>query len=437
MDVLLIQPSRYLPDGRVYKSKRRWLLGMTLPYVAALTPPDVRVRIKDDLYDDITFRERCDLVGLTCMTHQARRAYDIADGFRRRGTPVVMGGFHATLATDEAAQHVDAIVWGEAEYTWPRLVRDVQAGRLQALYRADRAHDLADLPVPRYDLIDLRRYRIPNLPAQTTRGCPHACKFCEVSRVYGGRFRHRPVYQVIDEIRALMTMGRRRFVYFVDDIFNAHRAHAMAVIEQLMPLGIHWTCLCTASVGDDADMLDRMRASGCVHINIGMETVEARNLAWMGKTQNRVDRYARQFAAIRRRGIDFSLNVMFGLDADTAATFETTVAKLIEYRAPTSYMFILAPRPGLPVRDELAAEGRLLDADWSRYTGFECVFQPKRMTVAQLEERFWWAHRAFYSIGSIWKRLLWPPRRFTLQALVPNLYFAWCTRRRIHPLTYY
>jgi radical SAM superfamily enzyme YgiQ (UPF0313 family) len=436
MKVLLVQPSRIQPDGTVYKNKTRWLLGMTLPYVAALCPPGVDVAIRDDLYEDVDFDEPCDLVGLTCMSHQASRAYQIADEFRRRGRKVVFGGFHATLAPDEALRHADAVVVGEAEGVWTKVLEDAASGSLQGRYQSAKLSDLKGLPVPRYDLIDLRRYRIPNLPAQTTRGCPYACSYCEVTQVYGAKFRYRPPEEVVAEVDALMRLGRRKFVYLVDDIFNAHRKHAFAVMQGLKSLNVRWTCLCTANVGDDGEMLDLMRDSGCLHINIGMESVNPESLKSVNKKQNHADRYKEQFAAIRRRGIEFSLNVMFGLDGDTKDVFDATVDRLIEYKAPLSFMFILAPRVGLKIRDELAAEGRIDHSDWDRYHSYEVVFEPKNMTRGELEEGFWRAQRRFYSFPSIARRLL-PPNRHTLQSLPSNLFFRWGVNRGIHPLTYY
>lgn len=295
------------------------------------------------------------------------------------------------------------------------------------------------LPTPRYDLLDLKRYRIPNLPAQTTpRVSPYACNYCEVTQVYGAKFRYRPPDEVVAEVEALMRLGRRKFVYFVDDIFNAHRKHAFAVMEGLRKLEVNWTCLCTANVGDDAEMLDLMWASGCLHINIGMESVDPASLKSVNKKQNHVDKYKEQFAAIRRRGIEFSLNVMFGLDGDTKATFDATVAKLIEYKAPLSFMFILSPCVGLKIREEvLVAQGRIDHSDWGRYHSYEVVYQPKNMSRRELEEGFWRAQRQFYSLGSIARRIMLPPNRHTLQSLVPNLFFRWGVNRGIHPLTYY
>jgi len=233
--VLLIQSSRYWPNGRLDRRKRRWLLGMTLPYVAALTPKDIQVAIKDDMLEEITFKEDCDLVGLAFMSHQAPRAYEIAAGFRRRGIPVVMGGFHATLAPEDCQEHADALVLGEAEESWPLILRDFQAGQLQPRYQAAKLSCLKNLPVPRYDLLDLKKYKIRNIPCQTTRGCPHNCSFCEVTPFHGSRFRHRPVDEVINEIQEVRRITGSSLLYFVDDNFVGHRGHALAIAEKMIP----------------------------------------------------------------------------------------------------------------------------------------------------------------------------------------------------------
>ncbi len=215
--------------------------------------------IKDDLYEELDFGASCDLVGLTCMSHQASRAYQIADEFRKRGVPVVIGGFHATLAPDEAARarrrrgdRRSGRGLGEGPPKMPP-----PAGS-QGVIWAPQLPDLKGLPTPRYDLLDLSRYRIPNLPAQTTRGCPYACSYCEVTQVYALGSDTALRRRWSKKSRCSLAPGKRKFVYFVDDIFNAHRKHAFAVMEGLLPLKVAWTCLCTANVGDDAEMLDLM-----------------------------------------------------------------------------------------------------------------------------------------------------------------------------------
>jgi radical SAM superfamily enzyme YgiQ (UPF0313 family) len=346
-----------------------------------------------------------------------------------------MGGFHATLAPDECQQHANALVLGEAEEAWPRLLRDFQAGRLQPRYQAPRLSDLKNLPVPRYDLLDLKRYKLVNIPSQTTRGCPWACSYCEVTQVYGGKFRHRPVDEVIHEIKEIQRLTGSQFIYFVDDNFVANRRHAMEIMEKLIPLGLIYGCLATVNVGDDLELLDLMARSGCLHVNIGMESISPESLKAINKRQNKIEDYERQFKALRDRGIGYSVNVMFGLDGDRPDIFASTVAFLIRIKAPVSFMFILAPRVGTRVREQLLKEGRIFDHDWTRYCGFKVVFHPRHMTARQLEEAYWRASRRFYSLTSILQRLTL--HLYSWHMLPFNLYFAWCVRRRQHPLDYY
>lgn len=436
MKVLLIQSSRYWANGRLDRRKSRWLLGLTLPYLAALTPRDIQVEIKDDMLEEITFREDCDLVGITSMTHQASRAYEIAAGFRRRGIPVVMGGWHATMAPEECQGYADSLVLGEAEEAWPQLLRDFQAGRLQPRYKAEKFSDLKNLPFPRYDLLDLKRYKIWNIPSQTTRGCPHNCNFCEVTQVYGGKFRHRPVDEVINEIQEIRRLTGGGFVYFVDDNFVGHRRHALELTERLIPLKLLYGCMATTNVGDDPEMLDLLARSGCRHLTIGMETISPASLKFINKKQNQIKDYERQFKALRDRGIGFSVSLMFGMDGDTPEIFDTTVEFLIRAKAPLAFMFILTPRPGIKVRKQMLQEGRIFDHDWTHYSGVNAVFHPRHMTARQLEEGYWRALRRFYSPLSMLRR------RFTLEPysrnmLIFNLYFAWAVRRRFQPGEYY
>ncbi|MBM4293851.1 MAG: B12-binding domain-containing radical SAM protein [Deltaproteobacteria bacterium] len=439
MKVLLIQSSRYWPDGRLDRRKSRWLMGITLPYIAALTPKDIQVSIKDDMLEEITFKEDCDLVGLACMSHQAPRGYEIAAGFRRRGIPVVMGGFHATLAQEECQEHADALVLGEAEESWPLLLRDFQAGRLQPLYQAANRSDLKNLPVPRYDLLNLQKYEIKNTPLQTTRGCPYNCSFCEVTPFHGSKFRHRPADEVIHEIREVRRLTGSNLLYFVDDNFVGHRGHAVELAEKMIPHKLIYGCMATVNVGDDPELLDLLARSGCGHLNIGIESISPESLKAINKKQNKIKDYERQLKAIRDRGIGFSVNVMFGLDGDDPGIFEATVDFLIRAKVPTAFMFIMAPRPGTKIQEQLLKEGRIFDHDWSHYSGFRVVYHPKHMSARQLEEGYWRANRRFYSLLSMLRRgiALNPLNPHSLTMLIFNLYFAWSVRRRFQPQDYY
>jgi radical SAM superfamily enzyme YgiQ (UPF0313 family) len=437
MNILLVQPSRLNSDGSVYRNKFRWLLGMSLPYIAGLTPSEHCVKIVDDCLDKIPYDLHWDVVGITFMSHQAPRAYEIAREFRERKVPVIMGGFHVSLGAKEVLDHADAVVVGEAEYSWPKALNDLGAGHLQRVYKADEFSDLKGLPSPRYDLVDLKRYKIPNIPIQTTRGCPWACNYCEVTQVYGGKYRFRPVDEVIQEIKDMVCKTGRRFLYFVDDNFGASRNRAMALMEKLIPMGIKWTGLCTMSIGDDPKFLDMMRRSGCVHINMGMESISPDSLKNINKSQNMAGEYEKQIAVVRKAGIDFSINVMFGLDGDTIKVFDLTREFLIKNKVPSSYMFILAPRIGTKIREQMVRENRILTDDWTRYCGYEPVHQPKRMSLSELHDGFWRVQKQFYSISSIVRRLLLPPQPYTFQSLPMNLAFYWSIKRGIHPMSYF
>jgi len=439
MRLVLINPTRILEDGQLYRSSRRWLIGITLPYLAALTPPDWDIRIVDECFEPVDFDEPCDLVGISFMSHHAARAYQIADGFRARGVPVVMGGFHASAVPQEALTYCDAVVVGEAEKVWSDLLADVKAGCLRPIYQATSFHDMKGLPPPRYDLLDMSRYRMPAvenfLPVQTSRGCPFNCRFCEVTRLYGHTYRFRPVEEVVQEIEG---MGGR-FIYFVDDNIAANRRRARVLFRALKPLKINWTGLINMFTGKDVELLDLMVESGCKHVNIGMESINPASLAEMNKPINQVEDYRLILRNLRERGIFFSVNLVLGLDSDTPESFAETVAFLRQEKVPMAFMFILTPRVGTALREDMEEEGRILHNDWRQYAGWSCVYQPVELSPDELEAAFWRTYQKFYSPASIIQRLIptfLDPKSWMI-TLASNLFFAWGVRRGKAPTTYY
>jgi len=195
---------------------------LTLLYLAGLTPKDVEVCIVDELVEDVDFKAECDLVAITTFTSQAIRAYDIADKFREAGKKVVMGGIHVSALPDEAKEHADSIIIGEADYLWEGVVEDFSNNRLQPIYKCTKFHDLKSLPVPRYDLVKRNNYMASMMPVQASRGCPHNCEFCTVTEFFGGSYRFRPVDDVIRDVKA----SGSKSIFFVDNNIIANRAYS-------------------------------------------------------------------------------------------------------------------------------------------------------------------------------------------------------------------
>lgn len=439
MKLLLLQPTSILENGQLYRSSRRWLIGITLPYLAALAPSEWDVQIVDERIQSLDFDEPYDLVAISYMSHQAPRAYQIARRFRAKGVLVAAGGFHASAEPEETLEHCDAVVVGEAENVWPELLDDVQAGRLRRIYQSTTLHDMKGLPVPRYDLLDMSRYRMPAvdnfIPVQTSRGCPFDCRFCEVTRFYGRTYRFRPVEEVVHEIEQI----GHRSIYFVDDNVAPNRRRGRELFKALNPLNIEWTGQVNMHTGKNPELLDLMVESGCGHLNIGMESINPASLEEMNKRMNIVEEYELILRNLRERGIFFSINMVLGFDSDTLETFEETVRFLTQEKVPMTFMWILTPRVGTALREELEKQDRLLSNDWGRYAGAECVYQPAHFSPEDLEDAFWRTYAKFYSPTSIIQRLIPTSlsRKTWLIALAANLHFAWGVRRRKFPVAFY
>ncbi len=397
MRLLAISPS-WLPEfwngGKVLAPP------MCLPVLASLTPPDADIHLVDENVEAVDLAEEADLVAISCMTAAAPRGYVLADRFRDRGVPVVMGGMHPSALPEEAARHADAVVIGEAESQWPQVFADFAAGRPQSLYRTDRFHSLHNPPWPRRDLLRLERYLAPNL-VQTARGCPHACSFCSVSPVFGRRYRFRPVSDVIEEIRSLRCTS----LGFPDDNIVGNPGRARELFEALIPLKLRWVGQGDLSMAKDEELLRLMARSGCAAMFVGIESLSPASLVAAHKRPNIGLDFEQAVASIHRHGIDLVGSFVFGLDTDTTESFRATVAFAERVKLALAQFSILTPFPGAPVYEQLKSENRLTSRDWSLYTMGHVVYQPRNMTVAQLQAGKEWAYGRFYSLPSIARRM--------------------------------
>ncbi len=440
LKILMVQPTLMRLSGVPVQAKKRLIMTMVTPYLAGLTPATDDVVVIDDKVQKIPFEGDFDLVAITTTTGSANRAYEISQKFRDRKIPVVMGGFHSTLHPADTLLHADSVVVGEAENVWGELLDDLRRGSLKSLYKAENPSDMKSLPRPRYELLDLSRYRIHMMPIQATRGCNYHCDFCEVPVVYDGAYRMRPVEDIVEEIREQKRiMGINQF-QFIDDQLTGKHAFARELFKALKPLDIKWSCLWTLNTNHDEELLDLALDAGCIHVNIGMESINQANLNDIHKKQNHVKDYIDLLKAMEKRRLFYSLNLMFGLDHDTPDVFPATLDFLEKVRAPLAFFSIVSPREGTPLRARLNAENRVVDPTADQFSsGHVCMFVPKNMTKEQVEKGIDWVQRSFYSPRSIVKRLLYPKSPFTFHrdGLPSNLFFHYVSRKGIDTVEYY
>jgi len=307
------------------------------------------------------------------------------------------------VCPDEALQHGDAVVIGEAEQSWPQLLRDVEAGRLQPRYRSSLPKQGWYVP-PRRDLVKTS-VALGVRPLMATRGCPHQCAFCSVHHVFGRAYRTRAVDDVIAEVDQLVRNGARA-VAFLDDNIMGNRPWAKELFRRLIPYGIKWGGQTTLDAARDPELMRLAARSGCLSMFVGIESVNRGALKGVQKSFNKIERYRDWCSIYHDHGIVILAGAIFGFDEDDRHVFELTVEVFDRLGIGFPNFTLLIPLPGTQIHEQMKAEGRLLTTDWARYTGSEVVFRPKLMTPEQLKEGSDWADFAFYKPGKIVRRFL-------------------------------
>ncbi|MBW2148074.1 MAG: radical SAM protein [Deltaproteobacteria bacterium] len=404
--------------------KAYWFARLSLSTIAALTPEHHQVKITDENVEEIDFDEDVDLLGLTGMTMHAPRAYAIADRFRQRGIPVVMGGIHASSIPQEALQHVDAVVVGEAEMVWEQLLQDVQRGELKPIYKADKVCSMKNMRHPRRDLLNREAYSTVNC-VQASRGCPFACEYCTVSQFFGRTYRYRPVDEIVEEVRSL----EGDVLMFVDDNLVGKPAMARELFQKLIPLNKKWGSQGSLTMAKDRELLRLMSKSGNYAMFIGFESLSPDALAAMNKSWIQVEEFEDNIKIIQDHGIMIIGSFIFGLDQDDEGVFERTVRFCEKTGIELPIFFILTPIVGTPLFKRLESEGRILHRQWEKYNGGNVVFQPKLMSEDTLQEGYNWGYHEIYSRLSMFKRIVLNP--FPLNRLVPNLGLNLAFRRMV------
>ncbi|MGB9866502.1 MAG: B12-binding domain-containing radical SAM protein [Bacillota bacterium] len=402
MKLLLIAPA-----GRALRQMKRGLLrfstlnfALTLPRLAALCPPDVEVRIVDDQLEEIPYDAPVDLVGLTAETPHAPRAYEIAARFRERGIPTLMGGAHATLMPEEALNHVDAVAVGECEEIFGGIIEDARRSNLCRTYRAPQKPSLSHLPPPRLDLLKGGRY-LPVAPVEASRGCPFGCTFCMVRYLYGKGVRHRPLGEVVEDIRKAPT----KLIFFTDDNVVGDPEYAKQLFAAMIPMKKWWIGQASITMAYDRELLQLAARSGCKGVFVGIESVSQESLLEAHKPQNQASRYKEIIAAFHKHGILVEAGIVTGFDSEDKSIFKRTLEMLSEIGIDLASFKILTPYPGTEFFLQMERDGRIITRNWELYDGEHVTYQPARMTPEELQSGHDWLRREFYRGSSILKRV--------------------------------
>ncbi len=373
---------------------------LTMPLLAAYTPEHWEVGHTDEIVQRVDFEKKIDLAGITANTPAAPHAYALAREYRKRGVAVVIGGPHATLLPEEALRHADAVVAGEGELVWPRVLSDFEQGKLAGIYRSCALPDLQNMPAPRWDLIKGRVYGKGVTIA--TRGCPFACEYCTIPAMYQRRMRYRPIPSLVEEIRRMP--GKALILW--DDNIGANKRYAKELFEALRPLKRWWTSQATSDVAFDDEFLELAARSGCKALFLGLETISQQSLDSANKQHNDVAKYREVIERFHEHGIAVQAGTVFGFDHDERSIFRATVEFYRAVGLDSATISVLIPFPNTPLFKRLEAAGRILTYDWSKYNGKkDVVYLPARMSPQELLMGMEWAARQFYSIPSIVERM--------------------------------
>jgi len=403
MKIKLINPGFKNMRTRNFQSQmnRYWFPILAMPMLSAVTPERHKVSFTDELFKRVDFNESVDLVGITGMTAQINRAYQIADTYREKGIPVILGGIHASSLPEEAKRHADSVVIGEADDIWINVLEDFEQNQLRPFYKKTREVNLGNLPWPNRNIYD--GIKIPpngtTNSVQVSRGCPYNCNFCSVTEFFGHKIRLRPVDCVIKEVKAI----NNPMICFVDDNILPNYKYSKELFTRLIDLNIEWGGQSTINIAERDEILKLCANSGCRSLLIGLESINHEAIQAMGKNVNKISKYKDYIKKIQDSGIKVLGSFIFGTDQDDPSVFECTWKFIRDSNLAVPLFNILTPFPNTEIFRQMDRDNRILTYDWSEYTTNTVVFKPKKMTAEQLLEGSGWLYgQQHYSIaGSV------------------------------------
>jgi len=399
MNILLIQPT-FNKNTLFYRFSWKFTLEIpyALQYLAAIIPKEYNLKLINENQEKINFDEEADIIGLSCISANVDRGYEIADEFRKRGKTVILGGYHPTAMPEEAKKHADCVVIGDSETLWPKLIQDFKTNKLKPFYTQDATPYPEIIPSLRRDLF---KGIYLFAPIEATRGCQNRCKFCSITHTKKYYIKRR-VEDVISEIKTI----KHKIISFYDPSLISDVEYATTLLNELKKLNKKILCQGTIDILSKNEKLIKLsKDAGCIGWNIGLETISQKNIKDISKTTNIVNTYKPVIKKIKSYGMDISGGIVFGFDNDTPDIFDDTLELIYDWDIDIVGFHILTPFPGTPLFRQFENEDRILTRDWSKYDLEHVVFKPKNMSPEELEEGIRNISRKFYSASNLTKNI--------------------------------
>jgi radical SAM superfamily enzyme YgiQ (UPF0313 family) len=434
--ILFIQPTQYADSGKLCKQRKINLPGLAFPLLAAYTPGHWEVELLIEVVDEIDFDTEVDIVGIGSMGHATFRGLEIAEEFKKRGRIVVMGGYMASIAYEEAMKYVDSVIIGDAEISYPKMLLDYErTGTVQPLYNYP-IHELKNLPIPRYNLLTEKKIGLM-LPVQAGRGCSYTCSFCSIACLYKGKYLFRPVHEVIRDIKEVKRLGFNRF-YLIDDNIVSNPKYLKELCHEIIPLKMKWASQCAIHLAKKPELLKVVRDSGCDLMSFGVESIQQDAINSLNKPWLKAIDHVQNIKVLAQSGITISTEMIIGTDFDTEKSIRETYNFIYRNRIPIPRFYILTPIPGTRLHKELTQQKRMLTDDLRKFDGTQCVHIPKKIDPKKLTEMYWWLNTKVFSMKSICHRILfngilWRNPNMLFFSLIINFHYRNYVRRKITP----
>ena len=435
--ILFIQPSQYSSTGRLVRQKKIYLPGLVFPLLAAMLPKNWEVEVRLEVVEDIPFDTDADIVGIGAMGHAIIRALELAETFRKKGKKVVLGGYMASIMPDYALNFADSVVIGDAEISFPQLLRDYETtGNIARIYD-NPVEKLDGLPVPAYELLTSKQIG-DMLPVQAGRGCVHNCTFCSIACLYKGRYVVRPVDEVIRDIQKIKSLGFEKF-YLIDDNIAGNPVYLEELCLKIKPLRMKWASQSTLNLAGNMKLLRLAADSGCEILSLGLESISQEGLNKLNKKWLKVDQHEMMLGNYRKVGIMVSAEMIIGTDGDTVDSLKATYDFIMKTRLPLVRVYILVPVVGTPMYHDLLKQGKIIRQEHQYYDAAHCVHIPEKITPEDLEQMYHWMNKKIFSMRSIILRtllnssILKQPLNH-LMAFAVNLHYRKSVRRGDTPL---